>query len=539
MPEYGRRLDALQELLYNPRNLIERRVETFTLPSHTEYRWKIVQQVRIPGKPDATTQTGTYIVSLGMFEKKRTPDLEARDGAGNELAVLTRDARGSVMASALMGRYLDDTPYRIGDSECFFALTQVKRESGLPLSPAEQEMLRLVEYIADSIKCITTYGSENAQQKLDDLICDLQEEPHIGDGGWPELLREIDVTPPTEQGSQGVDTEGPERSKVTLEEQLTGFVGTVHVLAEVRAEPGTAVTVTMTFSDLIKYESPSPESLPTLGARLHQRWRRWFQRWGLLPATLVRQVHNADHSNSFYIVSHPPDGASIVRSYWKNVDWAKLDNDKKPYYSTMNESAGVVLSLHDDDAGAEEFPAEAWYDIQIRQETWLRLAWLQGLALMMLTALVWTNVIDGSVQNVAYVFGFPGGVLGALLLTTDSFSVQVSLALRRMFLAVAVLALGYGLGFSAEPSRLPLIGDWPLLKIYNATVAGYLVALVVVSGRTAFGRRTGKGEPSTSTTTEEDVATFKLAIERRVFVNAFVAFGLGLAVPCLYLAVSP
>ncbi len=538
MPEFGRRLDALQELLYNPRNMIERRVETFTLPSHNSYRWKIVQQIRIPGKSDATTPTDTFVVSLGMFEKKRTPDLEARDDEGRELAILTRDARGSVMATALIGRYLDDTPYCIDNDEYYFALTEVKQKAGLPLSPAEQELLRLVEYVADSIKCITTYASDDAQERFDDLIAYLNREPCLGDGGWPGLLQEIDVTPASEE-PEGSNEEAPARRTVTLDDQLTGFIGTVHVLAEVRTKPGAAVTVTMTFSDLIKYESPDPNSLGTLRARARQCWYRWFQKWGLLPATLVRQVHNADHSNSFYIVSHPPDGANIVRSYWKNVDWAKLDSGQKPYYSTMNESAGVVLSLHDDDAGADEFPAEAWYEFQIRQETWLRLAWLQALALLVLTGLVWTSVIDGDVRNVAYVFGFPGGVLGALLLTTDSFSVQVSLALRRMFLVVAVLALGYGLGFSTEPNRLPLIGDLPLLRLYNAAVAAYLTSLVVVSGRTAFGRRARKDEPRTSTTTAEDVEASKLAIERRVLVNAVFALALGVAVPFLYLATSP
>src|SRR5207253_1505415 len=158
-----------------------------TLPSYEQYEWKISQQVRIPNDVDATTDDAvrpehTYIVSLGLFEKKRTPDLVARDGHGNELGILTRDARGSVMATALLGRYLDLTPYSLDGEAIYYTPTQLKSSAGLALTENESELLRLVTHIGDSIKKILTYGTEDAQAELDSLVARLGTDP-APDGG--------------------------------------------------------------------------------------------------------------------------------------------------------------------------------------------------------------------------------------------------------------------------------------------------------------------------------------------------------------------
>ena len=83
------------------------------MPSYNRYGWHIALQVNVPPHSNSALpdRDARVVVSLGLYEKKRTPDLVAKDGLGRTLRVLPRHERGKLLAAALMSKYLVSKTY--------------------------------------------------------------------------------------------------------------------------------------------------------------------------------------------------------------------------------------------------------------------------------------------------------------------------------------------------------------------------------------------------------------------------------------------
>lgn len=91
-------LDGLREMLLRPHNYIYRRLETVVVARVNHFVWE--------HRIDISPPPGSGLVSLGVFPKRRLPDLEAEIG-GETVPLLPRHQQTAVISHMLLVPFLN------------------------------------------------------------------------------------------------------------------------------------------------------------------------------------------------------------------------------------------------------------------------------------------------------------------------------------------------------------------------------------------------------------------------------------------------
>jgi hypothetical protein len=296
MPSYldGRELARLQESLLKPVEWQERRTERLQFDSEQRrFRWTIEQQILIPQLPSEDPHSECYaVVSLGIYPKKRLPDLVAFGPHSERIPVLSRHERTGFLALALLDRK------QIRDILKFHIISR-------------QEYLAVVSDVADIIgsspeEFESVLGRFKARRLYDMSLFEVFE------GWWDEF-----------------------------EAAVSELKDWTHVLAVLDCRSGNRYLVTHTFSEEILELKPghpvgfqsnqliSPEYyrdhlrsdssiwgralyFPYLKLSVSQRHLLTVLAQGLclFPTTAARQTGSAGHCASYYLLVESPGRAS-------------------------------------------------------------------------------------------------------------------------------------------------------------------------------------------------------------------------------------
>ncbi len=152
-------IELLREMLLQPQLQIYRRVEDLEIHNETAYRWTHTVQYdfsRDGSSEGSASERSCVLVSLGLFEKERIPDLEVHDETGCLLPLLSGQERLNALFAAAMSRslkewdkiILDNVEAGISDdskNRCFVILARFINDTQDVLDSPENEAIRLLE----------------------------------------------------------------------------------------------------------------------------------------------------------------------------------------------------------------------------------------------------------------------------------------------------------------------------------------------------------------------------------------------------------
>jgi hypothetical protein len=275
-------LEALRLTLEHPTVYVQRMVEHLSFLPSGGQSWTRELQVVLPTPASLDPEEdGDFIISLGMFSRRRFPDLSVSDCRGRSLNLLTRFQHGHCLAETSLYQYLTlDQRRRVGVAASLKD-AGLASANDLAITDPYQSLYRGLVGFFTSVK-----GDVPAQPE-DDLR---------------SLLTALGT--PGEEVEAGV---GLLRSDLDLLRSVTQY------LCWVRGKPGSVVraSATWTIPDGIRLRDPE-----ALGTRLSN----FYTRIGLGPINYDMFTPANAHAGSYYFTVEPP-GESRV-SY---LDWG-LDN---------------------------------------------------------------------------------------------------------------------------------------------------------------------------------------------------------------------
>lgn len=516
----------LQHLLLRPRRYVQRRVETFQIPTKSGFEWQVELQIRIPDDsevgireadtPGSLTADAT-IISLGLFEKRRTPELKASDGSGNQLPILTRQVRARFIASALLSKYwlvlsgLGETGHPVPVS-ILRAVKSLGESDGI-FTASQKQALLMADILESEFAEMIASEPEHAKKlfrRWQRILANPTPRDTWFATSWRELAGKqyFDVLPGSIRGDLG-------GISATIIEEIEPFITQTHVLAVVQSQRDQLLNVSFSYIEDLQEDHlgrPSVErhhSSPTVpsarstssadsalpdnvagstdsltnsrssdvGGRKPAlgRTTRLLSVLGVFPSKIERQTLNADHALSFYITPRPPKGLEVTRSYWGRA--TGKSNSVPPYYDVSGSNHLGTLSMHNDEQGGP-FPLTGFFELRVRSSSWVRTAFAQVLSLLVLTVLVYAGAVDSGTPNLQYLFGLPAGVIGVVALVTHELEAALVIWLRRLLLVAAALSVTYVVGFAADLSVLPVVNDPRTLPIFNTFVMAFSIILL-------------------------------------------------------------
>jgi hypothetical protein len=197
--------ERLGKLLGNPQAFCQRRVDRLTFTHGSRYQWNVTTEIRIPslGEDQKLTNGGnTRVVTLGVYDKGRFPDLIVTDAQDCHLAVLGRKERALLLGDLFLREHV---PAGLEESD--------------PLIRTIKSLVNLI---------IFTDQKETAR----DLARRLNECRR----GWKLSLGNSD----------------------DFESKLDKLTGSRHLLAYVDAEPGETVVLKHSFSESFVFDEGDP-----------------------------------------------------------------------------------------------------------------------------------------------------------------------------------------------------------------------------------------------------------------------------------------
>lgn len=299
-------LSALFEMLVRPSHYNRRVFESLTFLPGGGQQWERRLQIRLPRVPTSSAQVSggrststarlvahtptAFIVSLGMFERKRFPDLRVEDAAGRGLVLLTRYEHGYCLANGMLRQFLSNDEWGMVNA------TEDGRATLDSLFPRLASMLTNVVATRDP--------------KREDVLSDLD-----------RLLRLVEAPEARLELARTLMTHAYDQMQTQ-----------VQYLCWVPADAGSLVNLSVSYTiadspNLSGYGESfnTPDGSVALADRLHLRrvhakWRdfrmRRYASVGLRPLYYEMRAPAHDHCASYYFAASPPPNSQITYLDW-------------------------------------------------------------------------------------------------------------------------------------------------------------------------------------------------------------------------------
>ena len=387
-------LKVLNEQLRLPTRYVERRVDHLQDLSRHCHHWQVTMQVRLAEREEGQTTDRPLLVSLGIFEKKRLPDLQVADADGRLLPTIRRVDRTRVLALLLLQDLV----------RC------------ASTAPSDDDLLELASLLRKIIAANPATSARVLQQyqvRVGEVFDDVaQVDRHIA--------------------------------------EVAAFVTFTHVFVWVDTRPGSRVILTYKFTERHAH-SLSLESLrdPRLSPkeRLRLSTRQLAMRLGLLAVPIRMRLNGANHAHSQYLMVSPPAGTEVEALYWR--DLARRPNTDAPDEadSLIHESSHYLLACYHEDYDSNGGLASL--DLRIHSAG-MRFVWLlSGLLLVGGVAGVVRDrtQLQGTMPLLAFI---PGGLLALITQRNSEFELRMSETVKRICLVLVALAGLFGIAVTGD-----------------------------------------------------------------------------------------
>ena len=333
-------------LLEYPRQYVRRRTESTEVLDASHVRVAVEQHIQIPetqqdwlawrgateapdlsqGPRSAAERELPVIVSLGMHDKTRLPDLQITADDGRHITLLTRRNRAEILWTLLADKYMDHL---------------------------EEELISEIARLAISV---FELSRESSLIAIDRIVCCLNVDFNRASYDWKTWVEFASTF------DQAVGIGEPIPPDVTAEKALVGSLlahaNVSHLLVEVDAIPGHSIVLRLQYTDhwdavsdrwsaLRRVAMDSGVDVDSVGkvytkSRLLTTFESWEKpgadafRWllsatarrlskaslflCLTPVTYARFHPDADHAQLYYYLPDVPTGTYVVRAFWNSLE---------------------------------------------------------------------------------------------------------------------------------------------------------------------------------------------------------------------------
>ncbi len=308
-------------MLSNPRRYYQRVVDTVSFLPQGGQQWRREIQVQLPHIVEpATGAVGTasrapmaatevrYIVSLGMYERKRFPDFSVRSPSGEPIRLLTRFEHGQCLTELMLTHYLHQANIDTAGSANLERVAEAS--AGLSIL-----LFRL----------FTTTTTRPAES--------------VGEAA--ELLESI---------LRGYDVEDTRVAAVSrlFREDYPKLGGATQYLCFVTGSPGSVLHLSTSHS------MGDPRSLKPKKRRGRDRLTALYAASGLAPHQYEYVIPAHDHAASYYFTIEPPSDSTLMYLDWGASN--SLSERARGEWSCSSESLHIyngpkLVSQYSGDAG--------------------------------------------------------------------------------------------------------------------------------------------------------------------------------------------
>lgn len=277
-------VNCLTRLLTWSAHYTQRCVEHVSFLPNGGQAWTRSLQIRIPR---AAPHTPFQIVSLGVYVRRRFPDIEVRDASGTRVDLLTRDQHGQAITQFVLARHLKDFTF------------QMLRLKYKPHTPAYE----LYHALYDSIYALVTSVGE---------VIDGEQDAYVMGRMYGALLDGFGVA----------EADAFARIAVFAAHVLH-LQRTTQYLCWVEAKPGEVVPLTATHTTDDARRKPLYMGL---GSAVTTFWHglveprgrrrkivaKWYCEFGLAPITYDFSAPGENQIGSYYFTLEAPPNTDIV-----------------------------------------------------------------------------------------------------------------------------------------------------------------------------------------------------------------------------------
>jgi hypothetical protein len=302
-------IQRLQEMLTHPTDYQERRVERLTFVAERRFRWTIEQQLLLPKlEGEQYRKACSAAISLGIYPKKRLPDLVASGPNGEKLPVLSRHERALFIALSLLDRRSIKS-----------AIQSDELSSDGYLRVAHQ----VAAFVGAAPKAFDEGLSALNNERLSDVRNDIQV---VFQGWWDVFLRRI--VPLREVTHVLALVEGRVGSRINVchsfSEELDEILGGDPVGGSfsvgTTADDGTHGVGATADPSMPWYLGIAIRVYRHFSVKSRRRLVAFAQGLCLYPTTAASLASSANHCASYYLLVDAPAGAQVECAYWEQFD---------------------------------------------------------------------------------------------------------------------------------------------------------------------------------------------------------------------------
>ena len=276
-------ISCLFSMFEHPRASTQRIVEQLAFLPGGGQRWSRSLQIQIPGtaKPE---QVASRIVSVGMFRRRRYPDIEITDGTGATVSMLTRDEHGTALMNVVLGKH-------------FLDFTGQLEKLVNDEDRADQRALyrRLQDGIYDELTSVGDPSTDGPSAKA------------LGRTFWELLasfsLQAHEIYPRVE----------------AFRASVNDILEATHYLCWVRAEAGEIVNLEVMHTAADRRQRANWDRAKAGEARERRRARRLrhYSEFGLAPLKTECRIPSNGLTGSYYFTIEPPPKSEILYLDWE------------------------------------------------------------------------------------------------------------------------------------------------------------------------------------------------------------------------------
>ena len=321
-------LAALRQTLRSPTVYTQRLVEHLEFLPTGGQRWRRDLQLLLPASDEFhPDHEQMYIVSLGIFRRRRLPDISITDCNGRQLNLLTRVQHGHCLAHITIDQYLTDEE-------------RTKVGEGITDDQAGEITMAYVGLYQPTFEMFTS---------VSEVLAPLAEQRLI------ELLRLL-----------GSSEESATARAALFMDDMKELSRVTQYLRWVRGRPNTAVrlTATYTMKDPVQLDAPRRSKLEEESSfkRVQSHFRAWcseqYSRLGLgpIPYDIVTPANG--HAASYYFTIEPPPESNIAYMDWglDNSYGVGRDEWVCAHHSVHVHNGATLLGLEEDGPDRTEIP---------------------------------------------------------------------------------------------------------------------------------------------------------------------------------------
>lgn len=467
------------------------------MESVNRFQWGVTQEFEIPTLDDLDPVglTDVRVVSLGLYDKTRHPDLVATDAGGRQLTVLDRQARGLLLGHAYLAKILKSG----GPGGAHLRL------------PADQydALLRVVAQVT----------------ALDERRADLSRRFWLTE--LDRLGGDLATVAQNEEFGNDLEHLGKE----------------IHLLAYLPARPGEHVLVRHSFTEARRgvslwsdFAGSAPafsERVPTAAGRFIARWVWWIpfgcirallRLVGLLPFLIPMTNRNAEHVESLHIVLQAPDGLTIEDAFWEQLHehdqpppeerlnpviaalkrfgrflGRAVDKDSRQVAAEFRRGRAATISAHEDEVevGAQRY----WFGLQLAPSPLLLVGFvvvgLVSLVLAITSLLgsercISTTECTPNSTGLGVMLALPGIAAGVLSQARSRVTARIGQGPRVLTLAAAVWPYAIAVLLAFEQATPRGLREWSKLGAAFAAFVAVLLLMIWGTPRHPFVTRLGR-----------------------------------------------